>query len=116
MNLVTQSDGGEKPSFAGMLFNYRANDRYMGVAVGTDGGGYLFIRSPDGFKTHRADNIQARNDGSDMIRAHVNGNKVRFELNGDTMFNIDSPDGFSPKLGVMAIGTGMFGFTGFAVY
>jgi len=41
---------------------------------------------------------------------------VRFELNGDTMFSIDSPDGFSPKLGVLAIGQGQFGFTGLSVY
>ena len=116
LNLVAQSDDGQNPSFAGLIFNYRANDRYMGVTIGTDGGGYIFIRTPEGFDTHRAQNIQARNDGSDVMRAQVSGNKVRFELNGDTMFSIDSPDGFSPKLGVMAIGTGQFGFTGLTIY
>lgn len=116
LNVVAQSDGGEKPSFAGLIFNYKANDRYMGVTIGSDGGGYLFIRSPEGFKTHRAEKAVARNDGSDMIRAHVTDKKVRFELNGETMYNIESPDGFSPKLGVMAIGQGLFGFTGFTVF
>ncbi len=117
LNVVAQSDGNEKPSFAGLIFNYRANDRYMGVTIGTDGGGYLFIRTPDGFKTHRAEKATARNDGSDIIRAHVSdNNKVRFELNGETMYTIDGPDGFSSKLGVMAIGQGMFGFTGFTVF
>ncbi len=116
MNVVAQTDVVDNPSFAGMIFNYVANDRYMGVAIGTDGGGYLFIRTPEGFNTHRADNATARNDGSDLLSAHVNGNKVRFELNGGTLFSIDSPDGFSSKLGVMAIGQGLFGFTGFTVY
>jgi len=116
MNVVAQTDVAENPSFAGMIFNYKAKDRYMGVAIGTNGGGYIFIRTPDGFDTHRAKNVEARNDGSDMLRAHVTATKVRFELNGDTMFSIDSPDGFSPKLGVLAIGQGQFGFTGLSVY
>ena len=116
VNLVAQTDVEGNPSFAGMIFNYRASDRYMGVAIGTDGGGYIFIRTPDGFKTNRAENVQARNDGSDMLRAHVTANKVRFELNGDTLFSIESPDGFSSKLGVLAIGQGQFGFTGLTVY
>ncbi|UYV36878.1 hypothetical protein N4R57_18110 [Rhodobacteraceae bacterium D3-12] len=116
VNLVTQTDTPATPAYAGLIFNYRAKDSYFGVTIGTDGKGYLFIRSPSGFKTHTEEKVQAKNDGSDVLTATVTGNKVTFELNGATFVSMDNPNGFSPKLGLMAIGQGLFGFTRFTIY
>lgn len=116
VNLVTQTDTPENPAYGGLIFNYRAKDSYFGVTIGTDGAGYLFIRSPSGFKTHKETKVQARNDGSDVLTAEVAGNKVTFKLNGATFVSMDNPNGFSPKLGLIAIGQGLFGFTRFAIY
>lgn len=115
VNLVAQTDTPENTAYAGLIFNYRAKDSYFGITVGTDGNGYLFIRSPNGFKTHKEEKVHAKHDGSDVLTAEVTGNKVSFKLNGAPFASMDNPNGFSPKLGLIAVGQGLFGFTGFSI-
>lgn len=114
VNLVTKTESAN-PSFAGLLYNFKESDSYFGVTIGSDGAGYLFVRSPDGFQTHKLTKVSAKNDGTDWMRAHVTATNVRFELNGAKMAEMDNPNGFSPKLGIIAVGEGVMGFTGFAV-
>lgn len=115
VNLVAQTDTPESLAYVGMIFNFRSKEQYFGVTVGTDGAGYLFIRTPNGFKSHQEKNVKARHDGSDVLTAQVTGNKVSFKLNGAQFASMDNPNGFSRKLGVIAIGQGLFGFTGFNI-
>ena len=116
MTLVLRAEGGGT-SYAGMLFNYRAGDQYLGIVVGSDGGTYAIIRTPEGFNLQpaTAEGVTVRGDGSDVLTATVDGGLARFALNGATILEISNSQNFSTQLGIIAVGTGLFGFTGFRV-
>ena len=50
-----------------------------------------------------------------MIAADATGNKVRFDASGVKFLEMESPNGFSPKHRIIAIGQGQFGIAGFLV-
>ena len=115
MNLVVQG-GTDGPAYAGFLFNYRAGDRSLGIVVDADGGTHAIIRTPEGFDVQRIEGeAAARGDGSDMLTATVSTGSARFELNGALLAEIQGDGPFSPNLGIIAVGTGLFGFTRFDI-
>lgn len=99
-------------SHAGLLFNFHAGDRYMAITIGSDGGGYIFVRTPDGLQSNRAENVRAKLDGSDLLSLEVIGGEVTTRLNGEVMFRIQIDPGPTRNMGVFAAGAGTAAFTG----
>ena len=98
-------------SHAGILFNYREGNRYMAVTVGSDGGGYIFVRTPEGFNVNKAEGVTAKLDGSDLLELSVAGEQVSTFLNGALMFKINIGNGPSRNFGIFAAGSGTAAFT-----
>lgn len=115
MNLVVQG-GDDGPAHAGFLFNFRAGDRYLGIVIGGQGETHVILRSPEGFDMQPVEaQTPPRGDGSDMLTATVDGATARFDLNGERLLEIEGDGTFSPRVGIIAVGTGLFGFTGFDI-
>ena len=98
-------------SHAGILFNYQEADRYMAITVASDGGSYIFVRTPDGFNLNKAENVTANLDGSDLLEMSVVGNQVTTLLNGELLFKVNVGNGPSRNLGIFAAGSGTAAFT-----
>lgn len=106
---------GRDVSYGGLLFNFRDGPEYFGITVGSDRSATVFVRHQNGIETQSAEGILARGDGSDVLTVTVIKTTVRFDLNNEKLFEISSQNGFSSKMGIFAVGTGSFGFTGFNI-
>ncbi|MEM8775592.1 MAG: hypothetical protein AAGF53_11205 [Pseudomonadota bacterium] len=109
-HVYTQASQGDQ-SHAGILFNFREGNRYMAITISSDGGAYIFVRTPDGFNINKAEGVVAKLDGSDVLEMSVVGNDVNTFLNNETLFNIQLENGPSRRIGVVAVGSGTSAFT-----
>lgn len=106
---------GDKPSFAGLLFSGKGQSNYLGFLIRNDGAAVFMNRSPDGADFQPAQGVKARMDGSDVIELRETTGKIELVLNGEVALTAENPDGFAPTFGILAIGTGRFGFDAFAI-
>lgn len=115
-NLFTQVTQGDL-SHAGLVFHYRAADRYLAVTIASDRAAYLFARTPeDGVQVNRIKENVARLDGSDRLEIAVSGNVAAAVLNGDQLFSAEiGGAGPTRNLGVFAAGSGQAAFTNMAL-
>ena len=115
-NLFTQATQGDL-SHAGLVFHYRAADRYLAVTIASDRAAYLFVRSPeDGVQVNRIKENVARLDGSDRLEIAVSGNMAAAVLNGEQLFSAEiGGTGPTRNLGVFAAGSGQAAFTNMAL-
>ena len=115
VNLFTQPSNNDL-SHAGLLFHYRDGQRYLGVTIASDGGLYIFARSPDGLDVTPVEGVQARLDGSDVLELAVQGTEVSAFLNGERALGAQI-EGTGPtrNLGILAAGSGVAAFTGLTI-
>lgn len=114
-NLFTQPTNGDL-SHAGFIFHIRDQQRYLAVTIASDGGSYIFSRSPEGLDVTPLQASPARLDGSDMLELAVAGNVATARLNGDVLFNAEiGGNGPTRTIGVFAAGSGMAGFTNMSI-
>ena len=100
-------------AFGGILFDFEDGPSYFAFTIGSDNSVKIFFRDENGIEQNVAEGISARGDGSDVLRALVLGDKTVLQLNDETAFTVNSENGFAPRVGVFATGTGVFGFTEF---
>lgn len=114
-NLFTQPTNGDL-SHAGFIFHIRDQQRYLAVTIASDGGAYVFSRSPEGLDVTPLQAEPARLNGSDVLELSVSGNVATARLNGDVLFDAEiGGNGPTRTIGVFAAGSGVAGFTNMAI-
>ena len=106
---------GDKSAAAGLMLDRRGPDNYAAFVVGGDGTVTVMMRTPEGMTPFDPAESHARLDGSDLLEVIETPGEARLILNGEELFTLSNEDGLAPSYGIIAIGSGRFGFDGFEI-
>ena len=106
---------GSVPSYAGLLFGRRDANNFMGFLIRSDGAVVWMRQAPGSTDFRPAEGVRAKMDGTDILELRETPGKIQMVLNGSIAMTAENPDGFPPSFGLVAVGTGRFGFDAFSI-
>ncbi len=116
ISLDVKIDHGDPDSAAGLLYGYDTRKRhYFLVVLSSDGKLEIFRRDESGFNLLMSSTTDASPAGFDRITLRENGNKLSFSVNGRNLGGIGNEHTGKGAVGIVAVGTGRFGFAKFKV-
>lgn len=117
-HVYVRDDDAQGLTAAGLIFNIDLEaGSYTAFLMDSENNPMLLIREPDDMVPIFADEDDpvGRGDGSDVLEVRFQGNEAGLYLNDALFLNMDTQTAFHPRMGVVALGTGRFGYWGFGV-
>ena len=109
-------EGDPETSRAGLIYGLQQQPRRYWAVV-TDGRGMIevYTRDADGLRMTMGSSVEASGDGVTRIEIEEKEREVTIKGNGRSIGSLESPGTGSGATGILAMGPGRFGFTGFRI-
>ncbi|MDQ8201821.1 hypothetical protein [Pelagicoccus sp. SDUM812003] len=99
---------------AGILYGYQDSPKsYYAIVVGPDSVLEIYRRDQDGFGLTQSSSFEPAESGFQKITVSENDSTIRVSVNGRDLASMQSDQLGRGALGIVAMGTGRFGFTNY---